>query len=408
MGLVDYSDSENSDSDTVPEPKPNVYISKASEQKPESKLEKTITAPVKPAFQKVVDRSNPRKILVSLPKSTEQDGLGGEQSADGPPAKRPRLGGGAFSGFNALLPAPKRTGLTIGGGLSGSAAGKGGLGRGVSLKTGATPGFVREKVSESFDEDADGGLGSGFDLKDGYDTTPTHQGPSTNSSEPKIPQTDQSISEPKKTGSAMMFKPLSVARKPPKKKPPIANTTDTASQAPQPPTLPQKKPSLFSFSTGDQDPPPTTSTPSHSNYKPLVYQPTASPPPQDPPSQPQPPSASLSDPSPSTLDEIATSLNLSSSAKRQLFGRQRGGKNTNNPSTPITIKNFNTDAEYAANEQLRAAGETVQHNPVRAIAPGKHSLKQLVTAASNQKEALEEHFATGKRNKREAGSRYGW
>ena len=72
------------------------------------------------------------------------------------------------------------------------------------------------------------------------------------------------------------------------------------------------------------------------------------------------------------------------------------------------IINFNTDEEYLRNEELRAAGEQVVHNPVRAIAPGKHSLKQLVNAAQSQKEALEESFAKGKSNRAEASSRYGW
>ena len=107
---------------------------------------------------------------------------------------------------------------------------------------------------------------------------------------------------------------------------------------------------------------------------------------------------------PHTLDSIASDLNLSASARRQLFGRRRGNDN----SSTVNVINFNTDLEYKANEELRAAGETVQHNPVRAIAPGKHNLKQLISAASSQREALEESFAKGKANKREAGSKYGW
>lgn len=103
-----------------------------------------------------------------------------------------------------------------------------------------------------------------------------------------------------------------------------------------------------------------------------------------------------------SLDSIAEDLNLSASAKRQLFGRQK-----NEPSK-ISIVNFSTDKEYAANELLRQAGEQIQHNPVRTIAPGKHSLKQLVNVANSQKDALEEHFATSRRNKKEAGSKYGW
>ena len=106
---------------------------------------------------------------------------------------------------------------------------------------------------------------------------------------------------------------------------------------------------------------------------------------------------------PQTLGSIASDLKLSKSDRRQLFGR-RGQP----AGTAINVVNFNTDQEYAANEALRASGEQVQHNPVRAIAPGKHSLKQLVNAATGQKEALEESFATGRKNKKEAGSKYGW
>lgn len=106
-----------------------------------------------------------------------------------------------------------------------------------------------------------------------------------------------------------------------------------------------------------------------------------------------------------SLDSIAADLNLSASARRQLLGRNHRDASK----TSSSIMNFNTDEEYAANEALRASGEQApQHNPVRAIAPGKHSLKQLVNAASGQKEALEESFASGRRNKREAGGKYGW
>ena len=113
-----------------------------------------------------------------------------------------------------------------------------------------------------------------------------------------------------------------------------------------------------------------------------------------PPAVPTPPVSQ-------SLDDIAGDLKLSAAERRQLFGRQKGGRAT-------TIKNFNTDQEYVHNEELRAAGEQAVHNPVRAIAPGKHSLKQLVNAAQSQKEALEESFAKGKSNRAEASSRYGW
>ena len=112
--------------------------------------------------------------------------------------------------------------------------------------------------------------------------------------------------------------------------------------------------------------------------------------------------AKVIDQTPQSLDTIASDLNLSASAKRQLLGRQKHN------SSAINIVNFNTDEEYKQNELMRQAGEVVQHNAVRAIAPGKHSLKQLVNAASTQKDALEESFASGRRNKKEAGSKYGW
>jgi hypothetical protein len=104
-----------------------------------------------------------------------------------------------------------------------------------------------------------------------------------------------------------------------------------------------------------------------------------------------------------SLDAIASDLNLSASTRRQLFGRKSGASKH-----AVNVINFNTDKEYAANEVLRASGEQIQHNPVRGPASGKHSLKQLVSMATGQKDALEESFATGRQNKKEAGSRYGW
>ena len=74
-----------------------------------------------------------------------------------------------------------------------------------------------------------------------------------------------------------------------------------------------------------------------------------------------------------------------------------------------TIKDFNTDMEYAHNEKLRQQGEAVQHNPLKSISgTGKNSLRSLVNVATTQKDALEDHFAAGARNKIEAGNRYGW
>ncbi|RMZ83205.1 hypothetical protein DV738_g1308, partial [Chaetothyriales sp. CBS 135597] len=103
-------------------------------------------------------------------------------------------------------------------------------------------------------------------------------------------------------------------------------------------------------------------------------------------------------------------LNLSAAAKRQLFGRRSTTTTTatSTLATAAVVTNFNMDHEYAANQELIAKGDQVMHNPVRAIAPGKHSLRQLVSAAQGQKDALEDSFAMGRRNKKEAGSKYGW
>ena len=122
-------------------------------------------------------------------------------------------------------------------------------------------------------------------------------------------------------------------------------------------------------------------------------------------SQNPPPPAVPTPPASQSLDDIAGDLNLSAAERRQLFGRQKAGRGGQ---SALNVINFNTDKEYLHNEELRAAGEQVALNPVRAIAPGKHSLKQLVNAAVQQKDALEESFAKGKSNRQEASSRYGW
>jgi hypothetical protein len=105
------------------------------------------------------------------------------------------------------------------------------------------------------------------------------------------------------------------------------------------------------------------------------------------------------------LTGIASELNLSEAERRQLFGKR--GKDADFSSARIV--EFNTDTEYAHNEKLRQQGEQVQHNALKSISgTGKNSLRSLINVASTQKEALEEHFAAGYRNKREAGNKYGW
>lgn len=382
MGLVDYSDSDVSEVEEAPK----------------------ATAPaLKATFQKVVDRSNPGKIKVSLPQAALNNDV------DEPPAKRVKTGGGGLSGFNSFLPAPKNTGQ------NGNAT-KQRIGAGVSLKTGTAPGFSRDSesdtraIDDSYAQDQDqepsnGGFGSSLPL-------------------PKAAQDGHQIpaDEVKLVGKPLMFKPLSVSRKPTKKKKAVAEAGPAAPAVPVTPATPQnvEKPpsrpkiSLFSISAETSSPVIPTS---RGEYQPMIYEAirkgddgdssTLEPSYEEytpntshvaPPAVPTPPVSQ-------SLDDIAGDLNLSAAERRQLFGRQKGGARMQ---AATKIINFNTDEEYLHNEELRAAGEQVVHNPVRSIAPGKHSLKQLVNAAQSQKEALEESFAKGKSNRAEASSRYGW
>jgi hypothetical protein len=387
MGLVDYSDSEDSDNSEAP----------AISQAP------AISS--KPAFQKVVDRTNPGKIRVSLP----QTGPKLDTNGDEPPAKRAKMGGGAFGGFNSFLPAPKRTGVVGGGALGGGNANKkSGLGAGVSLKTGAAPGFSRE-LEES----------EGPDVEAGYERNAANEG---GLSLP-APKTSTDVVKPaeevKLVGKPLMFKPLSVARNPAKKKKqqPSAAAVSATERPPITQPKPKQKVSLFSVSAEADDVP---SLVTKGEYEPMIYGAAAEEDTvnahddlvgysSDPYNSSVPPphakTQSMPAAGPQSLSDIASDLGLSAADRRQLFGRQKGTRGT--PSATKII-NFNTDQEYLHNEELRASGEQVMHNPVRAIAPGKHSLKQLVNAAASQKDALEESFAKGKNNRAEASSRYGW
>lgn len=395
MALVAYSDSEGSDAeeDTAPA---------VQTSKPESK-----------GF--AVDRSNPRKIRVALPE-LKPDHSSDQTAEDGPARKKARVGGGsggAFSGFNAFLPAPKRP--------AEKKAAVATTRKPFSLKTGAERGF---------DRDADAEMRYNTEPSTGTDgesvPTPGGQGQSASKLN-SAPATKTPIGEVKLQGNPMMFRPLSVGRPQKKKKKTTAATVQPSPSAPaaaaaskpaeQPttqastqtaaPPPPKPKVSLFSLSSED-----TTSATELSPaagagaYEPLVYNNDSEAPSAGPTYEEEPtstvPDYPPTNPVSSSLNNIADDLNLSKSERRQLFGR-------NAPSADSRVLTFNTDQEYAHNQALAETElAATQHNPVRAIAPGKHSLQQLVNAAASQKDALEESFATGRRNKKEAGSRYGW
>ena len=387
MALVSYSDSEGSASDDD--------TSKTSKTVPTPQSKPTSTADTPPPF--AINRSNPRKIQVKLsqevPTTSSEDGE--------PPAKKPRIGnggGGLFSGFNAMLPPPKA--LTQPARSETNGGDKKPTRKVFNLKTSAEPAFSREAYASKEEWDAPT-----------ESTAKSEVGVKDNASFFKPPP-------PSTTGSAMLFKPLSVARGPKKKKTALASVAAQPGPAniagdgmPKLEAEPAKvkeptKISLFSSGASEVETvedeedlvePPHDIEPDPADYDLPSNYPAYS------HQSANPPAPFPSDPN--SLSHIASSLNLSASDRRLLLGRNHAHSST---TQAASIVNFNTDTEYSANEELRAAGEVVQHNPVRAIAPGKHSLKQLVSAASGQKEALEESFASGRRNRKEAGSKYGW
>ena len=104
MALVSYSDSEASDSEQ--ETKVTQPSNKSQAPTPANPPKSSSGANF------VVDRSNPRKIRVALPDIKPENHTADDE--DGPARKRVKIGGGgAFSGFNALLPPPKRANVTV-------------------------------------------------------------------------------------------------------------------------------------------------------------------------------------------------------------------------------------------------------------------------------------------------------
>jgi hypothetical protein len=403
MGLVDYSESESSGDETAP-----VAPKKAPQQQQQPGAKKP--------FQKVVDRSNPGKIVVSLPSSTTADD---SSHTEEPPAKRARTGGGsggAFSGFNSFLPAPK------------NANNKGSSGAiskpkpGVSLKTSAGPGFSRDGDGD------EAGRGNGDDPpKSSGGGLGLNLPPPKRPAEPSIPEGQKAAEDVKLVGKPLMFKPLSVARNPNKKKnktpKPVAapnqgstattSTTSTNSAATAPPPPPPKKMSLFSMHTEEPSESSSRATAPNATYEPLFEtDPSA----DDNTFDDYDYSNALQQQqaghfAPSTgggnsdsVDNVAADLNLSAAERRELFGRDGPGA-----LQASKVINFNMDTEYRHNEELRASGQEQAHNPVRAIqGGGKHSLRQLVQNVRSQKDALEDSFAKGRSNRKEASSRYGW
>jgi hypothetical protein len=412
MNLLAYSDSE-SDGEAPPIAKP------------------TLKQAPKPSFQKVVDRANPGRIKVNLPGASQSRAEKDDIEADAPPAKKPRLGGAsAFGGFNAFLPAPKKPAVAA---SISATSGKRGLGKGltsgVSLKTGAEPAFRRESrvEAEEYDESGNPIKKEPMNKEDFRALLNLPTPKSIHKDEAmKDALTDSTRTEvnPVAKPAAPRFVPMSVGKG--KKKKPLAprpvvtpsdggkaTTLGTSSSQPTLPTPPPRKPKVSLFGVS-QDTAAPASGPSGGAYQPMLYgaeDEDDAPAPDDAfegqfvPQATQHPSAGAQSASSNGLTDIASELKLSEAERRQLFGKK--GREADFSSAKIV--EFNTDTEYAHNEMLRQQGEQVQHNALKSISgTGKNSLKSLISAASTQKDALEEHFASGYRNKKEAGNKYGW
>lgn len=407
MNLIAYSDSDSDGEAPAPKPAPK---------------------PAPRPFQKVVDRSAPGRIKLSLPGASSTTAARDDIESEAPPAKKARIGGGAgLAGFNAMLPAPKKANATAPAPspTPGSRGLGKGLGAGVSLRTGAEPAFRREPRMELDDYDENGNVIKKEPMNK-EDFRAMLSLPAPKSEQKTSPKPESSVPAPETTETAPppkpaapRFVPMSVGKGKKKKHAaprPAATPAPESKPAPAPAAEPQppRKPkvSLFGVSPEEGATPKETAS---GAYKPIMYgfddeeedddAPIAgeafSPRPTHHPAQYVP-----TPPVPNELTNIASELNLSEAERRQLFGKK--GRNAPDFSS-ARIVDFNTDTEYAHNEQLRHQGEQAQHNPLKSISgTGKNSLRSLVNVATTQKDALEEHFATGHRNKKEAGNRYGW
>lgn len=369
MALVEYSDSE-SDNEAAP-----------------ALISPSAVAKAQPTTNTTIQQGGaPGKIKVDLPTFRPEAGQEAH-GTDGPPVKRARVAG-AFSGFNSLLPAPKRTAQN---------APK----AGVSLKTSSEAAFSRTPATGGHDETY---IAPGVP-----NTMPVH-----NSSE--------ALAEPKLVGKTTRFLPLSVSGKK-KKKPiskPLAAThakesgedgmrSAVASQEdvaqPAEPLKAKPKKSLFSLSQekeeeeGEELAAPGAGT--------AAYEPITIPRVQAQTELSIEEAAAIyhddvdtTPANPNSLERVAAEMNLTAAQRRQLFGRQQGKE--------ARVTHFDLDAQYNENERMRQAGEVVEHRAVKAIASGKHSLTQLVNNARSQQDALEDKWADGRKKRGEGGSKYGW
>lgn len=366
MGLVSYSESEDSDEEAPVVAKP------AAPTAP----------PSKPAFQK----TEPRKIKVDLPTSKPESSLAQEPAE--PPAKRAKTAG-AFGGFNSLLPAPKR-----------AAPASSRLGKGVSLKTSSEAAFSRAAPTVGSRDSGDGIVSTGSVTEA---AVPRDEGE----------KADTTTTDVKIVGRATRFKPLSVANKKKVSKKPSSAPADEIVRRGGPAGAPShteglpsaqltsepaKKEKRSLFTVAREDAQVDGADRAVDVYEPLRV-PEADTNEYDTASTSYVADAVQKAPV-NSLEAVAADLNLTPAQRRQLFGRNAGAA--------VNVTHFDMENEYAANEEIRQTGETVEHRAVKSIAPGKHSLQQLVNNARSNQDSIEDKWAEGRQNRGEGGSKYGW
>ncbi|KAF3916090.1 hypothetical protein ABW20_dc0104374 [Dactylellina cionopaga] len=397
MALVSYSDSETSDTESpaapsLPSPKPKSSLS--SFLPPPSKKRKLVDDS-KP--DQSAPLTGPRKIKVDLSKITQN-----LEDDDLPASSRSKIGkssGGGGSGILSFLPAPKRTGAeALKVAQEANKANSSVVAAITTSNSSGNPGAAPRMLGGGLKKVEYAGTGMDIDLRPTIEDEPELPTPQ----EPTIvtPPVETKPSGPvkgrpiqpffRKTATKKVAKPNGVVAKPEEK----------------------KKVSLFSLGSAlDEKPLGTAAGASATGeYKPIliediapavddIYTEAAS----------HQQEGEIEDAhnlgpaqGPQTFQTISEEVGMDEASMRMFMGRR--GRNQE-----IKLMDFNVDKEYEKNEAARVAGELApEKNVVRSIKPGKHQLTSLLNAAQSQRAALEESFAQGRRNKKEAGSKYGW
>ena len=248
MNLIAYSDSESDGEAPAPAPAPKF-------------------AP------KIVDRSNPGRIKLNLPGASSIPAEKDDIESEAPPAKKPRMGGGGLSGFNSMLPAPKKANVKAPAAspAPGSRGLGKGLGAGVNLRTGAEPAFKREPRMELEEYDENGNVVKKEPMKK-EDFRAMLNLPAPKSDQKVSPQRESPVpisetkeNEPTPKPAAPRFVPMSVGKgkkkKPVAPRPAAAPLTDAKpGAAPVAEAPPPKKPKVSWFGVSQDEEPSAEAT----------------------------------------------------------------------------------------------------------------------------------------------------